>query len=152
MDTPKILEIEAAMQLQKSPQEVFEAIANPSEMSNYFISESSGRMESGAELIWKFPEFEGEVPIRMGEVRQDEYISYFWKNGTRELFVEMTIRQISTNSCVLTVTEKNMPNDAHGIKWLQENTFGWANFLDCLKAYLEFDINLRKGSFDFKKK
>ncbi len=152
MDTPKILEIEAAMQLQKSPQEVFKAIANPVQMSNYFISESSGRMESGAELIWKFPEFEGEVPIRMGEVRQDEYISYFWKNGTRELFVEMTIRQISTNSCVLTITEKNMPNDVLGIKWLQEHTFGWANFLDCLKAYLEFGINLRKGSFDFKKK
>lgn len=26
---------------------------------------------------------------------------------------------------------------------------GWANFLACLKAYLEYGINLRKGAFDF---
>jgi len=29
------------------------------------------------------------------------------------------------------------------------NTGGWANFLACLKAYLEYGINLRKDSFDF---
>lgn len=29
------------------------------------------------------------------------------------------------------------------------NTEGWANFLACLKAYLEYGINLRKGAFDF---
>lgn len=32
------------------------------------------------------------------------------------------------------------------------NTDGWANFLACLKAYLEYGINLRKGAFDFLKK
>jgi uncharacterized protein YndB with AHSA1/START domain len=35
-----------------------------------------------------------------------------------------------------------------GIKWLKCNTEGWANFLACLKAYLEYGINLRKGAFD----
>jgi hypothetical protein len=42
-----------------------------------------------------------------------------------------------------------MKNDEKGIKWLQGNTAGWANFLACLKAYLEYGINLRKGAFDF---
>lgn len=37
------------------------------------------------------------------------------------------------------------------IKWLGQNTEGWANFLACLKAYLEYGINLRKGAFDFQK-
>jgi len=36
-----------------------------------------------------------------------------------------------------------------GIQWFGGNTEGWANFLACLKAYLEFGINLRKGGFDF---
>lgn len=31
-----------------------------------------------------------------------------------------------------------------------ENTEGWANFLACLKAYLDYGINLRKGAFDFR--
>lgn len=44
--------------MQKPVHEVFEAIADPSKMSNYFISKSSGKMEEGKELIWKFPKSE----------------------------------------------------------------------------------------------
>jgi hypothetical protein len=47
------------------------------------------------------------------------------------------------------ITEKSRPCDEAGLKWLQGNTAGWANFLACLKAYLEYGINLRKGAFDF---
>ena len=42
---PEKLEINVAMQIQKPINEVFEAIVNPEKMSNYFISESTGRME-----------------------------------------------------------------------------------------------------------
>ncbi len=49
----------------------------------------------------------------------------------------------------MTITERSRANDEEGIKWLKENTAGWANFLACLKAYLEYEINLRKGAFDF---
>jgi hypothetical protein len=31
-----------------------------------------------------------------------------------------------------------MKNDEAGIKWLQGNNAGWANFLACLKARLEY--------------
>ena len=51
---------------------------------------------------------------------------------------------------VVTVTEKSMDNNEAGLKWLMGNTEGWANFLACLKAYLEYGINLRKGAFDFR--
>ena len=54
------------------------------------------------------------------------------------------------NSTIITVTEKDMPNNEEGIKWLKGNTEGWANFLACLKAYLEYGINLRKGAFDYR--
>ena len=42
-----------------------------------------------------------------------------------------------------------MDNNEAGIKWLKGNTEGWANFLACLKAWLEYGIHLRKGAFDF---
>ena len=45
-----------------------------------------------------------------------------------------------------------MENNEAGLKWLSGNSFGWSNFLSCLKAYLEYNINLRKGAFDFMKK
>ena len=145
------LEIKAALQILKPAHEVFEAIVDPVKMSNYFISESTGRMEEGREITWRFPEFDMNVPIRVGKIVKDKYISYFWPEGEHELFVEMTLEPWENNATVVTVTEKSMKNDEEGIKWLKGNTEGWANFLDCLKAWLEYGVHLRKGAFDFRR-
>jgi uncharacterized protein YndB with AHSA1/START domain len=145
----KTLEIEAAIQILKPVNEVFEAIVDPLKMSNYFISKSSGRMEEGKLIQWKFPEFDMEFSIRIGKIESDKYISYYWDVDGIELLVEMTLTPKANNSTVVTVTEKSRNNDKAGIKWLVGNTQGWANFLACLKAYLEYGINLRKGAFDY---
>jgi uncharacterized protein YndB with AHSA1/START domain len=143
------LDIKAAIQIIKPAKEVFDAIVNPEKMSNYFISSGTGRMEEGKQLTWKFPEFDEKVPVRVGKIEKDKYISFYWDNDGIELFVEMTLTPIEDSATLVTVTEKSRKNDEAGIKWLKGNTEGWANFLACLKAYLEYGINLRKGAFDF---
>jgi len=65
----KTLEIKVALQILKPVNTVFEAIIDPEEMSNYFISKSSGRMIEGEQVWWKFPEFEVEFPISGRENR-----------------------------------------------------------------------------------
>ena len=145
------LEIKTALQILKPVHEVFEAIVNPERMSNYFISTGSGRMEEGKKLIWQFPEFDSDFPIRVNKIEPDKYISYYWNIDDLELLVEMTLTPIDSNITLVTITEKSRDNDEAGIKWLKGNTEGWANFLACLKAYLEYGINLRKGAFDFLK-
>lgn len=146
------LEIKTAIQISKLPKEVFEAIVDPEKMSNYFISEGSGRMEEGKTVKWKFPEFDESAAIKVVEVTPDEYISFQWEGAKNKvLLVEMTLLEMPGNSTLLRITEGTMENTEAGIKWLAQNTEGWANFLACLKAYLEYDINLRKGAFDFMK-
>jgi uncharacterized protein YndB with AHSA1/START domain len=145
----KNLEIKTALQILKPANEVFEAIVNPAKMSNYFISKSSGRMEEGKKLIWQFPEFESDFPIRVHKIKKDKYISYYWSFDDSELLVEITLTSIDRNFTLVTVTEKSRENNEAGINWLKGNTEGWANFLACLKAYLEYGINLRRGAFDF---
>ena len=147
------LEIKASIQILKPADEVFEAIVDPEKMSGYFISESSGRMEEGKYLNWRFPEFDMEVPVRVGKIEKDKYISYYWDDpdGT-ELLVEMNLISKENSATQITITERSRDNNEEGIKWLKRNTEGWANFLACLKAYLEYGINLRKGAFDFMKK
>ncbi len=146
----KPLEIKAALQIQKSAHEVFEAIVDPEKMSNYFISDSTGRMEEGKTLMWHFPEFTVDVPVRVGKIEKDKFISYHWDGeGEKDLLVEITLTEMD-NSTVVKITEKGMDDDEAGMRWLQGNTEGWANFLACLKAYLEYGINLRKGAFDFR--
>lgn len=150
--TSSTLEIKAAIQIQKPSHEVFEAIVDPAKMSNYFISKGNGRMEEDRQILWQFPEFDMEFPIRIGKIEKDKYISYYWEVDHLELLVEMTLTPVPNNSTLVTVTEKSRNNDEAGINWLRQNTEGWANFLACLKAYLEYGINLRNGAFDFLKK
>ena len=148
---PEVLEINAAMQISKPINEVFEAIVNPEKMCNYFISQSTGRMEEGKDLIWKFPEFDMEVPVKVVKA-EPNLISYYWENSGQNLLVELKLSTIGDNFTLVKISEKSMENNEAGLKWLTGNSFGWSNFLACLKAYLEFGINLRKGSFDFMKK
>ncbi len=146
-----ILEVKAALQIQKPIREVFEAIVDPAKMTNYFISKSTGRMEEGKHLIWNFPEFETDFLIRVGTVIQDKFISFYWLIDNKELITEMILTPREADTTLVNITEKSMENDDAGIKWLQGNTEGWANFLACLKAYLEHGINLRKGGYEFLK-
>jgi len=145
----KELIIKAAIQILRPIPEVFEAIVDPKKMSNYFISEGSGRMEEGKEIVWKFPEFDMQFPITVGKIEKDNYVSYYWEVNKKKNLVEMTLSSFGKDT-VVTITEKGMENNEEGISWLMGNTEGWANFLACLKAYLEYGINLRKGAFEFR--
>jgi uncharacterized protein YndB with AHSA1/START domain len=144
----KSLEIKVALQVMKPVNTVFEAIIDPEHMTNYFISESSGKMVDGETLTWKFSEFPIEFPIHVEKIEQDRYISYRWEHDGEMLLVEMTLEPVDGGT-VVTITEKSRANDEKGLAWLGGNSAGWANFLACLKAYLEYGINLRKGAFDF---
>jgi uncharacterized protein YndB with AHSA1/START domain len=143
------LEVNAAIQISKTEGEVYEAIIDPSKMSNYFIAKGSGRMEDGKKLIWRFPEFDMDVPVRVGKTEKNKFISFFWDSDGIELSVEITLTPKTNNSTLVSITEKGRDNDEAGLKWLRGNTEGWANFLACLKAWLEYGINLRKGAFDY---
>lgn len=140
------LESKAKIQIQKPIEEVFEGIVDPMKMTQYFISESSGRMESGIEVIWKFPEFEDKYPVKVNRVEKHRYISFVWDPET---VVEITLEKMPDNSTLVSVTETGKELNEENLKWALGNSEGWANFMACLKAYLEYGINLRKGAFDF---
>ena len=142
------LEIKVALKILKSLHEVFDAIVDPAKMTNYFISKSTGRMEEGKTVTWQFPEFDMKFPVRVRKIEKDRNISFSWTSPDGfETLVEITLKQMDDGTFV-TITEKSRDNDEEGLKWLRGNTEGWANFLACLKAYLEYGINLRKGAFD----
>lgn len=145
------LEIQCRLQIARPAAVVFEAIVNPDKMSNYFISKGSGRMEEGQTLMWKFPEFEGSFPVSVGKVVQNRSITYSWDHNHREHEVTFTLEPAGENQTVVTAAETGALNDEAGLTWLKSNTEGWANFLACLKAWLEYGINLRQGAFDFMK-
>lgn len=76
------LESNTSLQIQKPIEEVFEGIVNPAKMIMYFISESSGPLESGKEVIWKFPEFPDQFPVKEVKVEANRSISFVWDPET----------------------------------------------------------------------
>lgn len=91
-----------------------------------------------------------DVPVTGKKTEKDSYISFEWDGSeNKKTLVEITLKEQHNGSTLVTVTEKRMENNEAGIKWLSGNSGGWANFLACMKAYLEYGINLRKGAFDF---
>jgi uncharacterized protein YndB with AHSA1/START domain len=141
-----MLESKSALQIQKPVEEVFDGIVNPEKMTKYFISESSGRLETGKEVLWKFPEFEERYPITEIKTEHAKTISFVWDPET---VVQITLEQMADGSTLVRVIEKGKELNEENLKWAVENTGGWANFLACMKAYLEYGIQLRKGAFDF---
>jgi uncharacterized protein YndB with AHSA1/START domain len=142
------LTAKATIGIQKAVSEVFEAIVDPDKMQNYFISKSSGRMEVGKEILWSFPEFEGSYPLTTKEIIPNEKIVFIWDP---ESVVTIEFQKFSDNDTVVKVSEEGHQSDEKGIKWAIGQTEGWANFLACMKAWLEYGIHLRKGAFDFMK-
>ncbi len=143
------LDSNASIQIQKPIEEVFEGIVNPSQMTKYFISESSGRLESGKEVIWKFPEYEDRFPIKDIKILNNSSISFVWYPDT---VVRITLEQLPDDSTIVRVNENGKEFNEGNLKWALENSGGWANFLACMKAYLEYGIQLRKGAFEFMRK
>lgn len=143
------LESNATIQIQKPVEEVFDGIVNPEKMTKYFISKSSGRLETGKEVIWKFPEFEEKFPIKEIKIEKNRSISFVWDPET---IVKITLEKLPDNSTIVRVNENGKELNVTNLKWALENSGGWANFLACMKAYLEYGIQLRKGAFDFMRK
>jgi len=139
---------QASLQIQKPIEEVFEGIVNPDSMCKYFISESNGKMETGKELLWKFPEFEDRFPITGIVIEKNKSISFIWDPKT---VVKIILESHQDDSTVLKVTEGAKELSEENIKWLISNTGGWSNFLASMKAYLEYGIELRNGAYEFMK-
>jgi len=138
--------IQAKIQIQKPIATVFENIVTPEKMTQYFIGSSTGRMEEKAELIWTFPEFEEQCPVTVTAVVPNQKIVFVWDT---DMVVTIQLTEQADKSTLVHVTEDGKENNEKGIKWYGGNTEGWANFLACLKAFSEYDINLRKGAFEF---
>ena len=49
--------------------EVFEAVVNPDQLSQYFTTGGAkGRLETGATVTWDFHDFPGAFPLKVSEV------------------------------------------------------------------------------------
>jgi uncharacterized protein YndB with AHSA1/START domain len=134
------------MGILRSAIEIFDAIIDPEKMSKYFISGSTGRMESGKTLTWTWEDFEGEHEVKIGKIEKDKVVSFEWNGSGVNCVVVITLEPKGENQTLVKITESEWPADYKGANQCMGQVEGWTNFLCCLKAYLEYGINLRAGA------
>ncbi len=133
------------MGILKPAHEVFEAIVDPDKMNKYFITTSTGRMESGKILTWSWKDYDVSHEVKVQNVEKDKLISFKWEGSGVECLVVISFEPKGEKGTLVKITESDWPADFEGAKKCMGQVEGWTNFLCCLKAYLEYDVNLRVG-------
>ncbi len=152
--------------IQKPVSEVFEAVYNPKKLSKYFTNGgASAPLDEGKTVMWTFaddPEKPITFPVRVQKVVKNKLIQFSWeaseglydaKTGTMpasagyDTIVEMSFEPLNPKETLVKIVEgKWRPTDA-GLQGSYGNCQGWMQMMCCLRAYIEFGIDLRKGAF-----
>jgi uncharacterized protein YndB with AHSA1/START domain len=144
------LKFQIQTKIQKPVAEVFDAVYNPKKITQYFATESaSAPLDEGTKVLWRFADYPGDVPLSVKKVVPNELIAFEWETmeGGYNTQVEMRFEALSAEETLVSISEGNWKENQKGLNSSYGNCYGWMQMSCCLKAYLEYGINLRKGFF-----
>ena len=136
--------------IQKPVEQVFDAVYNPTKITQYFATGSaSGPLDEGANVTWRFADYPGDVPLSVKKVIPNKLIEFGWEamDGGYNTNVELAFEPLGPEETLVSISEGTWKENQKGLDASYGNCYGWMQMSCCLKAYLEYGINLRKGFF-----
>lgn len=144
------LKIDVFAKIARPVAEVFAAVTDPQQLSAYFTTGgASAALAEGATVTWKFGDYPGEIPVRVTRLVPNQRIEFSWdaEDGAYQTAVVMTFEALAGGGTLVRVVEDGWRQGPEGLKASYLNCSGWMQMLCCLKAWLEYGINLRRGFF-----
>ncbi|MGH6644291.1 MAG: SRPBCC family protein [Bradyrhizobium sp.] len=157
------LKFRVAARIAKPVHEVFEAVADPKTLSEYFTTGGAeGRLETGATVTWDFHDFPGAFPVWVIEVVEDEKIVLEWqasegeapnveggelKDAAYRTRVTMSFKGLDDGRTLVEIAEEGWRETQGALGASYGNCQGWSQMLCALKAWTEHGINLREGMY-----
>jgi uncharacterized protein YndB with AHSA1/START domain len=158
------LKFRVAARISRPVHEVFEAVADPQKLSQYFTTgNAEGRLEQGATVTWDFHDYPGAFPVEVVEVVPDEKIVLRWdaadgeqpvaqggeiKTADYKTTVTMTFAPIEHGQRTLVeIREEGWRETQSGLDASYGNCMGWSQMLCALKVWVEHGINLREAMY-----
>jgi len=144
------LKIDVYAKIARPVAEVFEAVTDPKQLSAYFTTGgASAALVEGTTVVWKFGDYPGEIPVAVTRLVRNERIEFRWdaEEGSYQTDVVMTFEPTDRGTTRVRVVESGWRQGEKGLKASYQNCCGWTQMLCCLKAHLEYNINLRQGYF-----
>ena len=123
---------------------VFNAIVNEKHLTKYFATRATGNLEAGRSVIWYFDDVGAQVSVLVLEMEKNKRILFQWAASGSKADVEIILEEKGGETQVR-ISESNWPLDKKGVNQALGQMSGWTDFFDCLKAYLLFDVDLRRG-------
>ena len=157
------LKFRVAARIARPVEEVFEAVADPAQLSAYFTTAGAqGRLETGATVTWDFADFPGAFPVKVVEVVPNQRIVLEWEasegeapnveggeleNAGYNTTVTMSFKPLDDGRTLVEIAEEGWRPTPGALKSSYGNCQGWAQMLCAMKAWLEHGINLREGMY-----
>lgn len=157
------LKFRVAARIAKPVHEVFEAVADPAKLSNYFTTGGAkGRLETGATVEWDFHDFPGAFPVYVIEVVPDRKIVLEWqaaegeppnvegadpRNADYRTRVTMSFKGLDDGRTLVEIAEEGWRENQGALDASYGNCQGWSQMLCALKVWIEHGINLREGMY-----
>ena len=158
------LKFRVAARIAKPVHEVFEAVADPDQLSHYFTTGGAkGRLETGATVTWDFHDFPGAFPVEVVEVVPDEKIVLKWQANEGEppnveggeltesnYKTRVTMKFSSLDDgrrTLVEIAEEGWRENEGALQASYGNCQGWSQMLCALKVWIEHGINLREGMY-----
>lgn len=129
--------------------DVFDAIVSSDSMKHYFVDSASGDLVEGEDVTWRWDRY-GEFPVVVRKVVPNTLIelaidSREWDKTRDEAYEVLVIFEFEEldDGTMLSISEQGWKTDTEGLKGSHDNCGGWTHMATCLKAYLEYGIDLR---------
>jgi uncharacterized protein YndB with AHSA1/START domain len=131
----------------KPANEVFEAIADPDKMSNFWFSSGTDRIAEGKTITWRYDEYDAEGIVHVLEVIQDKKIVFTWGEQGQQTKVIINLHEDDSPGTTIEVIESGLrEDDPEIVNKMVGQKGGWVYMLSCLKAYLENDVSTLRAS------
>ena len=147
------LKFKVQIRIQKPVDEVFNAVYDPEKLSGYFTNGgASAPLDEGTTVQWAFaddPSAEKiQFPVNVIRVVPRELIVLGWEGAKGlETRVDIMFEGAGAGETIVRISETGWRPTQDDLDRSYMNCMGWSQMLCCLKAYLEYGINLRKGAY-----
>lgn len=125
--------------------QIFDAIVDHVKMSKYFISSADSSIVEGRKIMWEWADENASEEIHVQKVEKNKLIRFEWEATGKPTIAQISLESNGDNKTIVHITEGEWSSDEPGGTKAMQQTQGWTDFFDCLKAYLLLNVNLRTG-------
>ncbi len=135
--------VNVGMGIRRPREDVFSALVNPANTTQFWFTKSSGAVEAGATLTWEWEMYGVVVKVLVREVEANSRILIEWGGGEVFRPVEITLERWGENWTYVEISERGFDGSGDDLAaWLADSTGGFSLMLCALKAFLEHGIVL----------